>query len=66
MCRWVATDTRVPVSDDITSVGADYYLVRLENYRMVLAMFLEGEWYTSYISKIIVPVIAWLEEKADE
>ena len=38
-----------------------YYLVRLEKYPPMKAMYIDGEWWTSYVSKIAVEVTGWTE-----
>lgn len=38
-----------------------YYLVRLDGFEPVKAMYIEGEWWTSYASKISVRVTGWTE-----
>ena len=63
MPQWVKTSERLPISEEWIDVGAKYYLVKVNGYGTTLAMFLDEEWYTSYISKIILPVEQWLEDR---
>jgi hypothetical protein len=38
-----------------------YYLVRLDGWSPVLAMYIEGEWWTNYTSKLMANVTGWTE-----
>jgi hypothetical protein len=61
MSEWIMASTRPPESESLTGECAKYYLVQINGFGEVRAMFLNGEWYTSYIAKIIYPVIYWLD-----
>lgn len=66
---WVNTSDKLPTPYSYDSTCAPYYLVKTEKFGYVLAMFLKDEngecnWYSSYMNKIINPVVKWqyLEE----
>lgn len=54
-----------PTNPPISEIHGDscnpYYIVDLDGYKPVLAMYIENEWWTSYYSKICVEVIGWSE-----
>ena len=53
--------TNPPISESREDDCNPYYLVNLDGYKPVLAMYIENEWWTSYYSKICVEVIGWSE-----
>lgn len=59
-------ENRLPVADTYYKTGNKYYLVDLGVYGIGKAMYLnkDGEegWYSSYTSKVIVPVLKWSNE----
>lgn len=63
MLQWVKTEDRLPENIyTYEDVCATYYFVKIGMYGTCKAMFLDGEWFSNYYSKIIVPVEAWLED----
>lgn len=57
----------LPVPQSIKILCAPYHIVKTENFGEQRAMYLfdengENGWYLSYISKLIVPVLAWRKE----
>ncbi len=62
MIGWVKTSERLPPSWPRNKPLAPRYTVQCNGYANVQAMFLDGEWWTSYISKIVEPVAIWLDE----
>ena len=62
MKGWIKTSERLPESHSKDEPLAPYYTVQCNGYTKVQAMFLDNEWWTNYISKIMVPVDVWLDE----
>jgi len=60
----INTSERLPEPEPIEEPCARRYLVKVEGFGCSIAMYLIDEgicgWYTSYISKIIKPVISWM------
>ena len=61
MIKW-NTET-LPKSEIKGEACNPYYLVRLAEYEAKKAMFIDGEWWTSYIEKLMVDVEGWVEIK---
>jgi hypothetical protein len=58
MINWI-TD-RLPPSQDIKETCNTYYLVKMEHWEPVKAMYCNGEWWTSYVSKLVPTVVGWV------
>ena len=54
---------RLPRSESRDDSCMPYYFIGTEGFGLATAMFLDGEWYSSYSSKIICDVIYWIELK---
>jgi len=52
---------KLPDSDSLNDECNDYYLVKVERYGAKFAMYIDGEWWTDYTSKLMVKVIGWTE-----
>lgn len=63
LAQWVDCDERLPISIQRSMyMSAKFYVVKVSGYTAYhSAMFLDGEWWTSYFSKIVDPVVCWLE-----
>lgn len=62
--KFISTEDRLPIPQDINEPCNDYYLIQIGEYGVAKAMYLEDEngelgWYVSYIAKIIKPVKYW-------
>lgn len=62
MLKWTKTEDKLPESHPHSEPCAPYYTVKCAGYAPMQAMFLDGDWYTTYLTKIVVPVVAWLED----
>jgi len=59
MITW-NTET-LPESEPYEEECGTYYLVKVERFGPVKAMYLDGEWWVSYLAKLAVPVVGWTE-----
>jgi hypothetical protein len=63
--RWIPTEARVPESWPRDKTHAPYYEIRVPGFSSkagpIKAMFIDGEWCESYISKIHEQVDEWKE-----
>jgi len=60
--QFVKTKDRLPPSESLNDTCNTYYVVRLEQYGLQKAMYIDNGWYLNYFSKIVVPVIEWFDE----
>lgn len=61
--QWVQTKDRLPETQSLNEPDNTYYVVRVDKYGLQKAMYTDYGWCTSYFTKIIVPVIEWLDEE---
>lgn len=65
--QWIDVNDTLPPSQLLSLPTAPYYIVKTENFGQQRVMYLENdkgekEWYSSYIAKLIIPVIQWREQ----
>ncbi|MFA6087454.1 hypothetical protein [Mucilaginibacter sp.] len=58
------TDKALPELGELSDPSQPYYIIRVQNYGEHRAMYLrdangESGWYSSYIAKIVAPVLSW-------
>jgi hypothetical protein len=63
--EWIPIEADMPEAQSIDEHSAPYYLVLTQLNGSMKAMRLKDEdgiegWYVSYVAKIIVPVIRWM------
>lgn len=72
MPKFIKTSDRLPDIQNLSSNCNKYYIVKLaKSYRLTNAMLCKNKkgkiaWYANYTSKIIIPVLEWLDESEEE
>jgi hypothetical protein len=59
MITWEAE--RVPELGSYCNEDNKYYLVKPEGYGPIKAMYIDGEWWPSHITKLMVDIEGWTE-----
>lgn len=58
---WINCSEKCPESNKINEINNPYYFIELFNGDKMIAMFINHEWYSSYVCKINVPVKRWIK-----
>ena len=54
-------EDKLPESKSWETHSNPYHLVKLINGCVLLAMYIEGKWMTSYFSELTIEVVGWSE-----
>lgn len=63
---WISVESALPESQSLKDACNDYCFVWIEGYGAEQAMFINGEWYITYSSKIFRRVTHWMEIRTPE
>ncbi len=63
--EWMYCSRSLPESCSPDESCNPYYLIELDGATNMLAMFMNGEWWSSYTCKVMVPVKRWLCTNVD-
>lgn len=66
MAKFVSTQERLPKSCSVEDECNPYYVVKVDGWGLNRAMFIDGKWYSNYISVIVADVVAWFDEEDGE
>jgi hypothetical protein len=59
--EWISIKSKLPENNAFDDEDIEYYFIYTENFGIQKAMFIDNEWWSNYLSKIMDNVTHWLE-----